>query len=769
MKNSVKLYIILLSSLLVSARGNETPFPDLSQKDSGWGILNPSSPETAVPQEAPKEESPLLLPEPAAAPLVLPKAPVEEVPLVINAGKYSRTEQEYRIARAAWFLSNYSDAFARYGSQDAPWSPDALKFIQDALTFCEAPLYDSKLIRYDLLQASAQDLFRKGCQDPFVIAAYGDLLLKEGKKEEAYKQYMKALPKFQFIDSCKFQLVRYADRIVELAPKDSSSSIPKVATNIVMKAVPEMIRSDEFKEEQLNIAYREICGLYTASVNPLFWSSLSASLSPAPDRNLWLTSVCLARAAIDAHEPGGMSPEEILKLLQNAYDAGIAFPEAPALVVKLRDANPASDIAVNSYFNKTVYAQLDYMPVYDWLLSLRAQSGDVRELEQLALKSFDTGRFDTDVPAIYIKALIFIAKAKENCNWRSVFRQPEVFNKFEQLYNGYFAEASTDAEKARVNGRFAVLYAWCGHFEESRALLLKKPISKESPAALFAPLRVPWMYKDIKELEGELRAFTGPHRQIFVEWDELFCSGRTQEAFDMMMKILPLLSNDRYARDFLRDLSMWSILGVRAADIPQGEDSNPLIYALKSGHQDIARILLENGAFPKIPKADQRYSEPPLVIAIRKGYVPVAKLLMQRGADVDSPGEDGMTPLIAALFTGNRELVLLLMNMNASCSGKINSDGRTVLHLAAVTGWNDVISQAVKRGSQVDAKDNKGNTALHTAAMNGRMETVRLLVRLGADTELLNADSMTPAAAAEACAFPDIAAYLMKQPPKAKK
>lgn len=767
MKKSTKLFIAVLSVLTVSARGDEESSFDFNRKDGGWGILNPSSSEKTVSEEQTQKEVEIT-PESALIPLSPPKPPVEETPLVINAGQYARTEKEYLSARAAWFLSNYSDAFACYGSQDAPWSPDALKFIQDAVSFCEAPVYDSKIIRFDLLNSTAQDLFRKGCHDPFVIAAYGDVLLKEGKRDDAYKQYMKALPKFQFIDSCKFQLVRYADRIAELAPRDASSSISKIATNIVMKALPGMIVSGEFKDDQLNIAYREISSLYTASADPEFWRNFSASLTSLPAGSPWLLNVCRARAAIDAAD-SQMTPEDILKLLQDAYDAGIAFPEAPALVVKLRDTHPSFETAVNAYFNKAVYAQLDYMPVYDWLLSLRAQSTDIHALEEIGMAAFDTGRFDTDVPAVYIKSLIYIAKTKENCNWRSVFRQPDVFARFEQLYNGYFAEAVSDAEKARINGRFAVLYAWSGHFEEARALLMKKPLFKDNPVAVFAPLRVPWMYKDIKELEGEIRAFTGPHKQIFVEWDELFCSGRTQEAFEMMMKILPLLSNDRYARDFLRDLSMWSIIGVRAVDIPSGEDSSPLIYALKTGRQDLARLLLENGAFLKVPKSEQRYSEPPLVIAIRKGYVVVAKLLMQRGADTDSPGEDGMTPLIAALNTGNRELVLLLMNMNASCTGKINSDGRTVLHLAAASGWNDVISQALKRGAQVDSKDKNGNTALHVAAMNGRMDTVRLLVRSGADPAALNSSAQTPAAAAEACAFADIAGYLNSLPVKAKK
>ena len=45
--------------------------------------------------------------------------------------------------------------------------------------------------------------------------------------------------------------------------------------------------------------------------------------------------------------------------------------------------------------------------------------------------------------------------------------------------------------------------------------------------------------------------------------------------------------------------------------------------------------------------------------------------------------------------------------------------GRTALHLAALTGYSEIVKLLLDRGASIDATDRTGETALHAAALYG--------------------------------------------------
>lgn len=96
------------------------------------------------------------------------------------------------------------------------------------------------------------------------------------------------------------------------------------------------------------------------------------------------------------------------------------------------------------------------------------------------------------------------------------------------------------------------------------------------------------------------------------------------------------------------------------ADMPTtGSAVTPLLYAVRAGHVEIARLLLGNGADVNvaISATDPRYPGlSPLHAAAISGNADMVRLLLERGADPSARDGQGLTPLESALKVGQEHL-----------------------------------------------------------------------------------------------------------------
>jgi uncharacterized protein len=176
----------------------------------------------------------------------------------------------------------------------------------------------------------------------------------------------------------------------------------------------------------------------------------------------------------------------------------------------------------------------------------------------------------------------------------------------------------------------------------------------------------------------------------------------------------------------------------------------------------------------------------PILFAIYCGRSELAQLFIDRGARLtfweacalgdentairmldDDPSlletysEDGFPPLGLAIFFRHPELARTMIERGAD----VNAAARNGLlvapvHAAAAVRDAGTMQLLLARGADVNARQQRGYTALHTAAQHGDEAILDLLLAVGADPRAAADDGKTPASLAAAYKHLEIAKRL---------
>ena len=226
-------------------------------------------------------------------------------------------------------------------------------------------------------------------------------------------------------------------------------------------------------------------------------------------------------------------------------------------------------------------------------------------------------------------------------------------------------------------------------------------------------------------------------------------------------------------------------------DINQTSDTDhatALVLSLINGHYDLAKMLLDRGADPKLATADgitplyalldvqwapHTWYPQPVIANEQTAYIDLAKALLEHGADpnvaikkklwfrVFANDEtwfelEGATPFLRASLAGDLAAMQLLVDHGADPNRKTAS-GDTALMASAGIGWaaywtanapyprTDAVKLCLQYGADLNAVDSKGYTALHGAAFRGDNDLVKYLIALGADVHVRTKDGDTVA------------------------
>jgi ankyrin repeat protein len=179
-----------------------------------------------------------------------------------------------------------------------------------------------------------------------------------------------------------------------------------------------------------------------------------------------------------------------------------------------------------------------------------------------------------------------------------------------------------------------------------------------------------------------------------------------------------------------------------------GGEQTALHYAARQSNVAVVEELLNAGADPDaLTKNAQNRGHTPLVYALRNGRRDNARLLIKRGTNLSSKigRKQALSPLVA--IGGGpetiRELFLLLLEAGADPNGAGDANQTAAFKLAAndvdnpkdlpVEIANELLEKLLKAGAKPDWLDKFGGVPLENALIRTNPPALKLLLQAGAD------------------------------------
>ncbi len=195
---------------------------------------------------------------------------------------------------------------------------------------------------------------------------------------------------------------------------------------------------------------------------------------------------------------------------------------------------------------------------------------------------------------------------------------------------------------------------------------------------------------------------------------------KAQERFGRDTEMAALIASER---EGIIDFTSEGLILETPERRSRRENGMTLLEAVKNGHTDLARLLMEKGADPN---ARDELQQTPLHWAAQAGRTELARLLIEKGAEIQTKDYRKWTPLHRAAEFGHADLAQLLIEKGADLNAKDRSQ-RTPLHWATKGGHADLARLLIQSGTDLTAKDDWQRTPLHLAEGNGHTDLVKLL------------------------------------------
>src|ERR1043165_3419000 len=216
--------------------------------------------------------------------------------------------------------------------------------------------------------------------------------------------------------------------------------------------------------------------------------------------------------------------------------------------------------------------------------------------------------------------------------------------------------------------------------------------------------------------------------------------GRTNDATAQYARILREFGD----QSRLADLSRQSLAGFGVAG-PATNQARDLTASTDEEEKEVQRIkeMIKNS--PDLINSPGQNGWTPLHKAASLGPLGVARFLLANKADVNSRVSSGKeTPLQLAAEAGHKSMTEFLLANGADVNAGGGQKAETALHAAAAHGFKSVAEVLLANKADVNARNKDGNTPLHTTAEAGQKTIAELLLAKGAEVNAKTSSSFTP-------------------------
>ncbi|MGB0893311.1 MAG: ankyrin repeat domain-containing protein [Parashewanella sp.] len=133
-----------------------------------------------------------------------------------------------------------------------------------------------------------------------------------------------------------------------------------------------------------------------------------------------------------------------------------------------------------------------------------------------------------------------------------------------------------------------------------------------------------------------------------------------------------------------------------------------LKHAVKESNIGCIKLLIASKASTEVIVKEGEKNWSPLTIAARYGDLESMRLLLAAGADINcTDGEQQQwTPLLTAIVWGHSQCAIFLLQCGANPNTE-SKDNRTPLTAAVILGDVNIVTLLIKKGAQIDRKDNE--------------------------------------------------------------
>lgn len=640
-----------------------------------------------------------------------------------------------------WWREIFRETYQQHGDQNEIWDAAVNRFHDQYAAFVSGDYDDWKVFSEGLL-ATAKELIKLKCADPYVTYCVGNVLYfcENAKAAKPYvEKGLRHLEKSDYPNLFKFYGARRA-RLVNRALKGQRRDCERLWTRSVNHLAQSI--GDDLARKHPRLVIDEIVEFWDRAKfddKKRFYERAAKTDNPDPWLSLMIEAMYHVAKGWKARGSGWANTvtdegwrilaEEMTAARKKFNAAYLSRPDLPHAAQRMISVRMASNgpVSEEEWFNRAVKAQMDYQKAYDSLMwAIRPRWGGSHEaMLAFGKKCLDTKRFDTDVPYNYVNALNDVLSEIPARRWRAALANAGVLEALTELYDGYM-KCSAWKNKDRLKLEQAAYQVWSGRYEKAKSVI--EPMDEKVFEQSFKGRNGKRLPFDKKSLMTEIDAFTGPFATPLKQAKSFFRDHDDEAAIALLKQTLPLI-DDPVTRDHVFDWITQSVIndkGFRAFY----RRGFPLHDAVDEGQIELAKFLIENGA--DVNRKDVSGVTPLLSATWLDEEKKVfrdelIKLLLDNGADVNIVSNDKIAPLHRAVFIHDPKLVDTLREHGADMNVQDQS-GDTPLHWAVWNHKNDIVKQLLDADVKPDLPNAKGKTPLIYAILKNNPDALRLLL-----------------------------------------